>query len=279
MKKYYQLVLTFVNKIDEDKVFEISFLNDINYSIFYGVERGKNYFFIYSEEKDKLFELLSKFKNIFDIKEKKIEPIYEKFYLKRYLKNYKPFKVGEFNIIPYFHKQKKYKKGINIILNPGYSFGTGEHPTTKLVLLLMKKIEFYDKTVLDCGIGSGILAIAASKKKSKKIYGFDIDESTKVSTKENIKLNKTRNIIYKFGDINVLNKNTKYDVILINMLSKEFKTFFSKIKKILKNNGKIIISGILYEQSNTIEKYFEENGYKIISKKVINGWSGYILSQ
>ncbi|MEO0280871.1 MAG: 50S ribosomal protein L11 methyltransferase [candidate division WOR-3 bacterium] len=278
MKKYYQLVLTFDNNIDEEKVFEISFFNNIKYSIFYDIERGKNCFFIYSENKDKLSDILSKFEKIIDIKEQKIEPIYEKFYLKRYLKNYKPFKVGEFNIIPYFHKQKKYKKGINIILNPGYSFGTGEHPTTKLVLLLMKFVEFQNKTVLDCGIGSGILAIAASKKKAKKIFGFDIDESTKVSTKENFKLNKVKNVKYKFGDINVLNKNTKYDIILINMLSKEFKTFFSKIKKILEKNGKIIISGILYEESNTIEKYFEQNGYKILLKKVLGEWVGYILS-
>lgn len=278
MKKYYQLVLTFDNNIDEEKVFEISFFNNIKYSIFYDIERGKNYFFIYSENKDKLYDMLSKYETIFDVKEQKIEPIHEKFYLKRYLKNYKPFKVGEFNIIPYFHKQKKYKKGINIVLNPGYSFGTGEHPTTKLVLLLMKLIEFQNKTVLDCGIGSGILAIAASKKKAKKVYGFDIDESTKFSTKENFKLNRLKNISYKFGDINVLNKNTKYDIILINMLSKEFKTFFSKIKKILKTKGKIIISGILYEESYTIEKYFEDLGFKIMFKKVLGEWVGYILS-
>jgi len=81
------------------------------------------------------------------------------------------------------------------------------------------------KIVLDCGIGSGILSIAASKLKAKKVYGFDIDDSTKISTKENFKLNGVNNIIYKFGDINVLNKNTKYDVVLINMLSKSFKTF------------------------------------------------------
>ncbi|MEO0288922.1 MAG: 50S ribosomal protein L11 methyltransferase [candidate division WOR-3 bacterium] len=278
MKKYYQLVLTFDNNIDEEKVFETAFFNNIKYSIFYDIERGKNYFFIYSEEKDKLSTMLSKFEKIFEIKEKKIETIYERFYLKRYLKNYRPFKVGEFNIIPYFHKQKRYKKGINIILNPGYSFGTGEHPTTKLVLLLMKKLDFQNKIVLDCGIGSGILAIAASKKKAKKIVGFDIDESTKVSTRENFKLNKIKNIEYKFGDINVLNKNTKYDIILINMLSKEFKTFFTKTKKILKNNGKIIISGIMYEESDTIEKYFKKTGYKIIFKKVLGEWTGYILS-
>lgn len=278
MKKYYQLILTFKNNIDEDKIFEISFLNNIKYSIYYDLEREKNYFFIYSEKRDDLLESLSKFEKIFDIHEKKIEPIYEKNYLKRYLKNYRPFKVGEFNIIPYFHKDKKYKTGINIILNPGYSFGTGEHPTTKLILLLMKKIPFENRVVLDCGIGSGILAIAASKKKAKKVYGFDIDESTKTSTKENFCLNKTKNVVYKFGNINVLNKNTKYDIILINMLSKEFKTFFYKTKKILKNNGKIIVSGILCDESDTIEKYFIRFGYRIIFKKVLGEWVGYILS-
>jgi len=278
MKKYFQLVLLYINNIDEEKIFEISFFNDIKCSLYDDFERGKKYFFIYSDNKEKLYQDLKKFDGIFDIEEKRVEIIYEKNYLKRYLKNYKPFKVGLFNIIPYFHRKKVYKKGINITLNPGYSFGTGEHPTTKLVLILMKNVNFENKIVLDCGIGSGILSIAASKLKAKKVYGFDIDDSTKISTKENFKLNGVNNIIYKFGDINVLNKNTKYDVILINMLSKEFQTFFKSLNKILKSDGKIIVSGIMYEEGNTIENYFLENGYRIIKKKVLGEWLGYILS-
>lgn len=278
MKKYFQLVLLYKNKIDEEKIFEISFFNNIKCSFYEDFERGKKYFFIYSDSKEKLYQDLKKFDGLFEVEEKRIETIYEKIYLKRYLKNYKPFKVGSFNIIPYFHREKSYKKGINIILNPGYSFGTGEHPSTKLVLILMKYANFENKTVLDCGIGSGILSIAASKLKAKKVYGFDIDDSTKVSTKENFKLNRVKNIFYKFGDINVLNKNTKYDIILINMLSKEFQTFFKSLKKILKSDGKIIISGIMYEEYNTVEKYFLENGYRIINKKVLGEWLGYVLS-
>ncbi len=278
MKKYFQLVLLYINNIDEEKIFEISFFNDIKCSLYDDFERGKKYFFIYSDNKEKLYQDLKKFDGIFDIEEKRVEIIYEKNYLKRYLKNYRPFKVGFFNIIPYFHRKKVYKKGINIILNPGYSFGTGEHPTTKLVLILMKNVNFENKIVLDCGIGSGILSIAASKLKAKKVYGFDIDDSTKISTKENFRLNGVNNIIYKFGDINVLNKNTKYDVILINMLSKEFQTFFKSLNKILKSDGKIIVSGIMYEEGNTIENYFLENGYRIIKKKVLGEWLGYILS-
>ncbi len=278
MKKYFQMAIEYTNNVDEDKIFEISYLNNIKCSFFEDKERDKKFFFLYDEDETLLNDKFLIIKDSFKIKEKFTKKIFEKNYLKRYLTNYKSFKVGNFNIIPYFHKRKKiFKKGINIILNPGYSFGTGEHPTTKIVLYLMKYLDFKDKNVLDCGTGSGILSIAASKLKSKKVYAFDIDESTKVSTKENFKLNNIKNVIYRYGDINVLSKNTKFDIILVNMLPEEFKTFFEVLKNRLKKGGKIIVSGILYNNKDTIIEYFSKLSYSVLNQKIVKEWIGFIL--
>ena len=65
---------------------------------------------------------------------------------------------------------------IELVIDPKMSFGTGEHETTRLVLTLMEKLNVENKTVLDVGSGTGVLAIAASTVGAKKVIAFDNDE-------------------------------------------------------------------------------------------------------
>ena len=111
---------------------------------------------------------------------------------------------------------------IIINLNPGLGFGTGHHPTTKMMLEKIEEINFDKKTVLDFGCGSGILSIATQKMKPSKVWSIDTDEFAIISSKENLKRSNLNvdNLIE--GSIEILDHELKFDVILANISSKIF---------------------------------------------------------
>ena len=74
---------------------------------------------------------------------------------------------------------------IIINLNPGLGFGTGHHPTTKMMLEKIEEINFDKKTVLDFGCGSGILSIATQKMKASEVWSIDTDEFAIISSNKN----------------------------------------------------------------------------------------------
>ena len=278
-KEYIQAEFDITDiSIDEEKLEILSYRNKIYFSMLENRETGKSTLYVYGRTVDEIFSAAKIIRENFFLDKYKKKKIFENKYLLKYLKTYKPFNVGRYRIIPYFHKDETKTKKIEIILNPGFSFGTGEHPTTKLVLLFMSDIDLTGLDVLDCGVGSGILSIAASKSGAKKVVGFDIDDSIVVSTKDNARLNKTKNAEFIFGAIDKVSKKNKYDLFLVNMLSHEFKTFFEDLKRYSKTNAKILVSGILSDEEREIEKYFKERGMKIIEKKRLKEWLGYTLS-
>ena len=81
-----------------------------------------------------------------------------------------------------------------IIINPRMSFGTGHHETTKLMIKALQAANPEGKTVLDCGCGTGVLSILASKLGAISITGFDIDEWAVENSNENSVLNGIENI-------------------------------------------------------------------------------------
>ncbi|KAE9458090.1 hypothetical protein C3L33_10003, partial [Rhododendron williamsianum] len=116
----------------------------------------------------------------------------------------------------------------NIILNPGFAFGTGEHPTTKLCLLLLRSLVKGGELFLDYGTGSGILAIAAIKFGAAFSVGLDVDPQAIRSAQQNASLNNlgadklqlhlvpSKSCPTTFG--NGETETQKYDVVIANIL-------------------------------------------------------------
>ncbi|MDD3803065.1 MAG: 50S ribosomal protein L11 methyltransferase [bacterium] len=264
-------------KIDEEKLEILSYRNKIYFSMLENRETGKSTLYVYGRTVDEIFSAAKIMRENFFLDKYRKKKIFENKYLLKYLKTYKPFNVGRYRIIPYFHKDETMTKKTEIILNPGFSFGTGEHPTTKLVLLFMSDTDLTGLDVLDCGVGSGILSIAASKSGAKRIVGFDTDDSTVVSTADNSKLNKTKNAEFLLGTLDKIKEREKFDIFLVNMLSREFKTFLPDLRRHSKENSLCFVSGILLSEEKEIERYFRSIQMKISKKKVLREWLGYSL--
>ena len=176
-----------------------------------------------------------------------------------------------------FCDDKKDNSKIIININPGLGFGTGHHPTTKMMLEQIEKLDFSDKIVLDFGCGSGILSIAAKKMNSKKIIAIDIDEYAIKSSKENISRSKLENIDLRVGSIEALSEDLKFDYIFANISSSIIQNFAEVLKNKLSNNGLIICSGILLKnKSETINK-LKSVGFILIDEKVEKEWVCIVL--
>lgn len=165
-----------------------------------------------------------------------------------------------------------------IIIEPKMSFGTGHHATTSLMIELILETELKDKTVLDMGCGTGILAILASLKNSGRITAIDYDEWAYNNTLENIQKNNCKNIEVIKGDVSTI-PDTRFDVIFANINRNVLQDDLSSYVSHLNENGIIIISGIMLSDKEIIWQKAKElhlQSTHIIKKKE---WVAAIFSK
>lgn len=187
----------------------------------------------------------------------------------------------KFVVKPTWREYEKQDGELVIELDPGRAFGTGSHPTTSLLLSLMEENDFKGKEVIDIGTGSGILMIAASLLGAKNIYGTDIDEFSIEVAGENLALNKidmTNIKILKGNLLEVLN-GEKFDIILCNILSDVLIKLLGEIKYILKDDSKIMFSGIIEDKLDLVIAKAQEVGLKVIKTKEEKEWRAIVLSK
>lgn len=174
-------------------------------------------------------------------------------------------------VVPSWHPSPKdlHPQAICLAVDPGLAFGTGSHPTTKLCLNWLENHSdaglLHEKSVMDYGCGSGILAIAAKKLGSGKTFGVDIDPQSMIASRENAKNN---HVDITFGLPNQLPdslSNTssgissengtvaaQYDVVIANILANPLKILAPAICALLAPRGYLTLSGILESQASDL---------------------------
>ncbi|NLK48576.1 MAG: 50S ribosomal protein L11 methyltransferase [Bacteroidales bacterium] len=140
-----------------------------------------------------------------------------------------------------------------ILIDPKMSFGTGHHETTSLMIAEMLKLDLSDKTVLDMGCGTSVLAILAAKKGANRIIAIDIDSWCVENSIENIRKNNASHIQVKQGDASLL-KGNYFDVILANINRNILLQDMQQYAESLNSNGVLLMSGFYVEDIPTLEK-------------------------
>jgi ribosomal protein L11 methyltransferase len=144
---------------------------------------------------------------------------------------------------------------VNILLDPGLAFGTGTHPTTSLCLQWLDQADVKDKTVVDFGCGSGILAIAALKLDAEKVIGIDIDPQALQATMDNASRNKVESRLSVFLPAD--QPELKADIVMANILAAPLKELSAVISNYCAKHGQLIMSGILIEQAEDVKSHYE----------------------
>jgi ribosomal protein L11 methyltransferase len=150
-----------------------------------------------------------------------------------------------------------------IIITPKMSFGTGHHATTYLVMEQMSKLDLTNKTVLDFGTGTGILAILAEKMGAKEILAIDNDEWSIDNAKENLALNHSKKITIQLAE--AITSGKTYDVILANINLNVILASMTAIKKACNAGGLILLSGFLNTDEAQIKASLSSSGLVLIN--------------
>lgn len=167
-----------------------------------------------------------------------------------------------------FHKVVKNVE-YEIIITPKMSFGTGHHATTFLVVNEMRHWDWRNKTVLDFGTGTGILAILAAKSGASSVLAMDNDPWSIENATENIARNKVGNIQLELsGEIP---PHKSFDLIIANInrhiLLEHAQTLCSSLNK----GGTLLLSGVLKDDLEAIEESYAVLG-KPVRVKEKNNW-------
>jgi ribosomal protein L11 methyltransferase len=168
------------------------------------------------------------------------------------------------------------EKQVVVEIDPGMSFGTGQHPTTSYCLKIIDKLADKNKAVpfLDAGCGSGILSIAAFKLGYRPVFAFDIDPDAVKVAAENIEKNKIKNIKLSIASLEEFSAEGKFDVIAANILSGILIANVSKLLGMLKPGGYIILAGILKAEFDKVAEAFKLNGCSEENRESEGEWTG-----
>lgn len=185
-------------------------------------------------------------------------------------KNFEPIQVdGLVSIRAPFHENPNLK--YDIVIEPKMSFGTGHHETTHMMVQHLIDLDLENKSTLDMGCGTGILAIFAEMKGAKPLDGIDIDNWCYLNSVENAERNNCKYISFYEGDASLLT-NQKYDVIIANINRNILLNDMETYTKCLNENGILLLSGFYKEDIATIDKEVSKHGLSIQNTLERNNW-------
>ena len=195
-------------------------------------------------------------------------------------KYFKAFEIGDkLAVCPSWEKYDNKDNRTVISLDPGAAFGTGTHATTSLCLEILENKISEEHSVLDVGTGSGILAIASMLLGAKSAVGVDIDALSVQTANENARRNNVeQGTEFIVGDL-ADKISGKYDVVCANIVADVIIRLFDNIGNFMKNDGVLIISGIIDIRAEEIERSAREHGFKIIENHTREEWHAYVLTK
>lgn len=201
------------------------------------------------------------------------EKMFEEDWANTWKKYYKPTKVGEKIVVkPIWEEYDAKGEELVIELDPGMAFGTGTHETTRMCMQSLEKYVKEDSTVFDVGCGSGILAIAAAKLGAKMAVGVDLDPVAVESAKENVGYNNLDNIQILYGNL-VEVIDGKADIVVANIIAEVICILTEDVKRVLKDNGYFITSGIIHDRVDMVTKKLEETGFEVVEINKDGEWN------
>lgn len=170
--------------------------------------------------------------------------------------------------------------GISIGIETKQAFGTGTHETTRMIVSTLLNIDLKGKRVLDCGCGTGILGIAASKLGASEVVGYDIDEWSSENANHNAELNGVGNMQVMLGDASVLKSvEGKFDVVLANINRNILLADMPAFVSVMADESLLILSGFYASDVDLLIEKASSLGLSKIDSKSDSEWTCLVLKK
>ena len=196
---------------------------------------------------------------------------------------YKPMEIGSRLLVVPEWEEAADPTRVKLVLNPGLTFGTGSHATTRLCLTALEETIHGGERVLDLGCGSGILSIAALRLGAEHAFACDIDEKCVEVAYENAALNGIDRSRYtvRWGDV-LSDQQLKaeigggYDMVVANIVADVIIGLSGQVRPFLKKDGLFLCSGIIDDRAEEVARHLREAGWDILRTRQSEGWFSYL---
>jgi len=233
----------------------------------------------------KLEEALWHLGQILPLPDPQFRQIHDENWMAAWKEHYKPIPIGKKLLVLPAWLDNTFADRIAVRIDPSMAFGTGTHPTTRLCL---EAVEIYlepGKPVIDVGCGSGILSIAAALMGASEVLAVDIDNAAVISTRENAAANGVLDKIETgIGSVKEVKSGLfsrrRATLVMANILAPVIiRLFDGGLADLIGSNGRIILSGILAEQSDSVKAAAEVHGLQLLEKLQMEDWVALVFSR
>jgi ribosomal protein L11 methyltransferase len=266
------IVITFKGLDEAGTDLAIGLLSEIGY---YGFEESSAGLSAFIKQDDFDEERLTDITRSMDIAwEKKL--IEEENWNAIWERSFEPVVIpGKVTVRATFHAAAE-GEGIEIIITPKMSFGTGHHATTWMMMDMMFGLDMKGKEVLDFGTGTGILAILAEKLGASRVDAIDFDPWCIENARENLSLNHCDRVVISQAE--VLPVDRTYDVVLANINRNFLLENREGLVKLVRKGGRLLLSGFLAEDRTDVENAYLPLAGQPLMFQESNNWIGLTFS-
>ena len=163
---------------------------------------------------------------------------------------------------------------MRIFIEARNAFGTGTHQTTRMILRRLLAMDVQGKSVLDCGCGTGILGITASRLGANPVLGYDIDEWSADNAQHNAALNGVENMSVMLGDASVLdNVEDRFDIVIASINRNILIADMPAFRAHMKEGAQLILSGFYEADVPMIEAAAKEHGLSLCDVVTDEEWA------
>ena len=199
----------------------------------------------------------------------KVELIEDKDWVREWMDQFQPMQFGtNLWIVPSW-LAAPHPDATNLLLDPGLAFGTGTHPTTAMCLTWLDANPPVNKSVIDYGCGSGILAIAAAKLGAGSVHATDIDPQAITATRDNAQRNQ---VTVQAGLVNDI-ELPQSELMLANILAGPLAELAPILSQYLVTDGQLVLSGLLVSQAEQLITCYREVGIRLQLAKQHEDWA------